>query len=56
MPSEPSVEVDAFPFTLGVKTGLLMIRFHTDPAVAGDYIIDISLNGGNTERMLITTN
>jgi hypothetical protein len=55
LPSDPSVEVDAFPFTLGVKTGLLKIQFHTDPAVAGDYIIDISMNGGNVERVLITT-
>jgi hypothetical protein len=51
----PSAEVDAFPFTLGVKTGLLKIRFHTDPNVAGDYIVDISMNGGNTERLSITT-
>ncbi len=53
--SGASVEVDAFPFTLGVKTGLLKIRFHTDPNVAGDYIIDLRMNGGNTERLSITT-
>jgi len=53
--SGPSVEVDAFPFTLGVKTGLLQVQFYTDPNVAGDYIVDISINGGNAERLSITT-
>lgn len=53
--SGPSVEVDAFPFTLGVKTGLLLTQFQTDPNVAGDYIVDISINGGNSETLSITT-
>ena len=50
-----SVEVDAFPFTLGVRTGLLLLQFETDPAVAGEYVLDISLNGGNAERLFINT-
>lgn len=50
-----SMEVDAFPFTLGVTTGLLLARFHTDSNVAGDYFIDISMNGGNTEQIKIST-
>ena len=53
--SGPSVEVDAFPFTLGVRTGLLKVQFYTDPSVAGNYIVDISINGGNAERLSITT-
>lgn len=53
--SGDSVEVLAFPFTLGVQTGLLLTQFHTDPNVAGDYYIDISMNGGNSEQIKIST-
>ena len=40
----------------GRPTGLLIVRFVPDPNVKGDYAIDISMNGGNTERMFVTVN
>ena len=40
----------------GRPTGLLIVRFVPDPNVQGDYAIDISMNGGNTERMFVTVN
>ena len=45
----PSYEVEAF--ATGLPAGLLGFQFHHDPGVIGEYAIDISMNGGNTERL-----
>ena len=48
----PSFEVAAFATSL--PAGLLGFQFHHDPGVIGKYAIDISMNGGNTERLFVT--
>jgi hypothetical protein len=48
----PSFEVAAF--ATGLPAGLLGFQFHHDPGVTGEYAIDISMNGGNTERLRVT--
>lgn len=48
-----SVIMDAFPFTLGVQTGVLIMRLNTDPNVSGEYVIDVSMNGENTESISV---
>ncbi len=48
----PSVQIDAF--ITGVPVGLLGLQFFADPSVTGDYAIDVSMNGGNTERLFVT--
>ncbi len=48
----PSVGVPAF--LTGVPVGLLGLQFFADPSVTGDYAIDVSMNGGNTERLFVT--
>jgi hypothetical protein len=48
----PSVQIDAF--ATGVPVGLLGLQFFADPSVTGDYAIDVSMNGGNTERLFVT--
>jgi len=48
----PSFEVAAF--ATGLPAGLLGFQFHHDPGVIGEYAIDISMNGGNTERLFVT--
>jgi hypothetical protein len=47
-----SVETNAF--VTGVPVGLLLTDFCPDPDVPGDYTIEYSLNGGNTETLFIT--
>ena len=48
----PSFEVAAF--ATGLPAGLLGFQFQHDPGVIGKYAIDISMNGGNTERLFVT--
>ena len=48
----PSVEIPAF--ATGQPVGLLGFQFYHDPGVTGEYAIDISMNGGNTERLFVT--
>jgi len=48
----PSVLVPAF-ITL-VDTGLLLVQFTPDPAVAGNYTLSFRLNNGNTQDLFVT--
>jgi hypothetical protein len=48
----PSVQITAF--GTGVPVGLLGLQFQADPNLTGDYAIDVSMNGGNTERLFVT--
>ena len=50
----PSVSVPAF--ATGVPVGLLGVQFTPDPAIAGDYEIAISMNGGNETTLHVTVN
>jgi hypothetical protein len=47
----PSFEVAAF--ATGLPASLLGFQFHHDPGVVGEYAIDISMNGGNMERLFV---
>ncbi len=48
----PSVAWTAF--ITGVPTGLLLVQFTPDPAVAGNYTLSFRLNNGNTQELFVT--
>lgn len=42
-------------FITGLPTGRMTAVLHTDPAVAGTYIVEFRMRGGNVLRHTITT-
>jgi len=48
----PSVEVPTA--VTGLPTGLLLVEFTPDPAVAGNYTLSFRLNNGNTQDLFVT--
>jgi hypothetical protein len=48
----PSAEIPAF--ITGSPTGLLLVQFTTDSAVAGNYTLSFRLNNGNTQDLFVT--